>query len=60
MPTCCGRKISNLLYCESSGLALAVEAAEALHLLSDYDSSGLTFAVRSFGRSAIDALGEDS
>jgi len=36
-----------------SGLALAVEAAEALHVLSDCDSSGLTFVERSFGRSAM-------
>jgi len=43
-----------------SGFALAVEAAEALHLLSDCDSSGLTFVEPSFGRSAADALGEDS
>ena len=34
-------------------MALAVEAAEALHLLSDCDSSGLTFVVRSSGRSAM-------
>jgi hypothetical protein len=36
-----------------SGLALAVEAAEALHLLSDCDSSGFTFGGRSFGRSDL-------
>jgi hypothetical protein len=36
-----------------SGLTLAVEADEALHFLSDCDSSGLTFAVRPFGRSAM-------
>ena len=41
-------------------MALAVEAAEALYLLSDCDSSGLTFVERSFGCSAVDALGEDS
>jgi hypothetical protein len=41
------------LYDGVSGLALAVVAAEALHLLFVSDSSGLTFVVRSFGRSTL-------
>jgi hypothetical protein len=42
----CERKIANLLW-SSQRVGLAVEAAEALHLLPDCDSFRLTLVVRS-------------
>jgi hypothetical protein len=53
MPASCERKIANLLW-SSQRVGLAVEAAEALHLLPDCDSFRLTpRRALNFGRSAM-------